>query len=151
MAETTHGLNRSATDTREDANGEREREREQEEREKEREREGGREKEMKKRTYRCTGAAYATAGRASIHDNGHGHECCASFGTYRGAGAFESRSYRGEDLRLARKHHGDSDRGTNHAIGRCRGDRTSTPRTAEFLNVRDIAESFPCTPERAPA
>lgn len=51
-------------------------------------------------------------------------ECCASLcGTYRGAGAFESRSYRGGDLRLARELHGGSDRGTNHAIGRWRRDR----------------------------
>lgn len=103
-------------------------------REREQERKG-RKRDEEERTYRCTGAAYAIAGRASIHDNGHDHECCASFGTYRGAGAFESRSYRGGDLRLARKHHGDSDRGTNHAIGRWHRDRTSTLRTAEFLNV----------------
>lgn len=69
MAETTHGLNRSATDTAEDAGRKREREK------------NGRRldgNEMKKgkrkrnRTYRCTGAAYAPVGRASIHDNGHG-------------------------------------------------------------------------------
>lgn len=33
------------------------------------------------------------------------------------AGAFESRSYRAGDLRLARERHGGSDRRTNHAIG----------------------------------
>lgn len=72
-----------------------------------------REREMKERTYRCTGAAYAPTGRASSE-------------TYRGAGAFDNRFYRGGDLRLARELHGCSDRETNQAIDRWRRDRRSS-------------------------
>jgi len=98
----------------------------------------------KERTYRCTRAAYVPVGRASIHDNGHDASLCR---TYRGAGAFESRSYRGRDLRLARELHGGSDGGTNHAIGCWCRDRTSTPWTAEFFSMRKffIIRSFVCS------
>ena len=98
VAKTTHGLNRSATDISEDA------ERAREKRTKVGRKCGGKGKERKREvTGALTRAAYAPVGRASIHDNSHGASLCRA---YRGAGAFESRSYRGRDLRLARELHG---------------------------------------------
>lgn len=69
-------MNRSATDTAEETRRERERERdkrtEKTENGNKKEKEERRREEERNRTYRCTGAAYAPVGRASIHDNGHG-------------------------------------------------------------------------------